>query len=146
MLKNKKLEERRKKIPLDVKILMDKTFAIVEQIDIVLKKQNKTQKDLADLLGKRESEISKWMRGTHNFTQKTIAKIEAVLGETITMCPKDVKQPEYNILVFSPTHYVKVKNSNAESGSLNTTEEKKLSLFVHSGEEVFSEECYTQMN
>lgn len=146
MLKNKKLEERRKKIPLELKILMDKTFAIVEQIDIVLKKQGKTQKDLADLLGKSESEISKWMRGTHNFTQKTIAKIEAVLGEAITMCPKDIKQPEYNILVFSPNQFVKVKNDNAGTGSLNTKEEKNLSLFVQSGEEIFSEECCTQMN
>lgn len=84
-------------MPVDVIIFMDKTFAIVEQIDIVLKKQNKTQKDLADLLGKRESEISKWMRGTHNFTQKTIAKIEAVLGETITMCPKDIKLPKQQL-------------------------------------------------
>ena len=40
-------------------------------------------KDLAEMLGKKESEISKWMRGTHIFTIGTIAAIEAALGEPI---------------------------------------------------------------
>ena len=41
------------------------------------------QKDLANLLGKNESEISKWMRGTHNFTIETISSIESALGAPI---------------------------------------------------------------
>ncbi|WP_275441315.1 helix-turn-helix domain-containing protein [Lepagella muris] len=41
------------------------------------------QKDLASMLDKKESEISKWMRGTHNFTIETISQIEKVLGEPI---------------------------------------------------------------
>ena len=35
------------------------------------------------MLGKKESEISKWMRGTHNFTIDTISSIESVLGYPI---------------------------------------------------------------
>ena len=35
------------------------------------------------MLGKKESEISKWMRGTHNFTIETLAAIEDSLGEPI---------------------------------------------------------------
>ena len=41
------------------------------------------QKDLALRLGKKESEISRWMRGTHNFTIDTLISIEDVLGEPI---------------------------------------------------------------
>lgn len=41
------------------------------------------QKDLAAMLGKSESEISKWMRGTHNFTIDTISCIEAAIGAPI---------------------------------------------------------------
>ncbi|GEM_PF-4974526 len=44
---------------------------------------NKEQKDLARLLVKGESEISKCMTGTHNFTIKTLSKIEAILGERL---------------------------------------------------------------
>lgn len=35
------------------------------------------------MLGKKESEISKWMRGTHNFTIETILSIERVLDTHI---------------------------------------------------------------
>ena len=38
------------------------------------------KKDFANKMHKRESEISKWMTGRHNFTMQTIAKIETALG------------------------------------------------------------------
>ena len=82
-MKNKKLEERRKKISNDVDISVKQSFDIVDRIHEILVKQGKEQKDLAHLLGKSESEISKWMSGTHNFTLNTLGKIKAVLGESI---------------------------------------------------------------
>lgn len=145
MKKNKKLEERRNKIPKDLKIFMDKSFDIVEQIDIILTKQGKSQKDLADALHKTESEISKWMRGTHNFTQRTIAKIESVLGETITICPKDIKLPEYNILIFSPSQYLIVKGEQPEKKTA-IKNELKTNLFVPSEEVISVGDCIPQMN
>ncbi len=63
----------------DVKRFVDHSFNIVNKIHAILEKQAKTQRDLAILLGKSESEISKWMQGTHNFTLKSISKIESVL-------------------------------------------------------------------
>ena len=41
------------------------------------------QKDLALQLGKKEAEISKWMRGTHNFTIDTLVSIEQALDAPI---------------------------------------------------------------
>ena len=38
-------------------------------------------------LGKSESEVSKWLGGTQNFTLKTIAMISAFLGEAIIIVP-----------------------------------------------------------
>lgn len=35
------------------------------------------------MLGKKEAEISKWMRGTHNFTIETLSSIENALGGPI---------------------------------------------------------------
>lgn len=46
------------------------------------------QKVLADKLGKKESEISKWLTGNHNFTIKSIAKIEAAIGKDLVVVPK----------------------------------------------------------
>lgn len=67
----------------EVNRFVDHSFDVVNKIHSILEKQGKTQRDLSAMLGKSESEISKWMRGTHNFTLKRLAKIEAVLGEKI---------------------------------------------------------------
>lgn len=76
------------KVSDEVKRFVDHSFDIVNKIYEILEKQGKSQRDLANLLGKKESEISKWMQGTHNFTLKSIAKIESVLGEKLIVTPK----------------------------------------------------------
>ena len=70
-------------MPEDTKLFVKQSFDIVDRIHQILKNNGVSQKELAKSLGKQESEVSKWMTGTHNFTIKTLAKIEAVLGESI---------------------------------------------------------------
>ncbi|MEO8085460.1 MAG: helix-turn-helix transcriptional regulator [Bacteroidota bacterium] len=130
MKKNPKLEARRKKIPPEVKIFVDNSFAIAEQIDLILKKKGLSQKKFAKLLGKTESEISKWMSGIHNFTQMTLAKIQAVLGEPVTLCVKDSKKEYY--LMFNTSHAVVVHPQVADSNKVVDVisgEENNLKLF-----------------
>ena len=67
----------------DVKAEIDLSFAIVDRIDAILKEKGMTQKELGDALGKKESEVSRWMRGTHNFTIRTLTRISNVLGSQI---------------------------------------------------------------
>lgn len=67
-------------IPEEQKAEFELSFEIAERISEVLKSNNLTQKDFARRLHKRESEVSKWMTGRHNFTMQTIAKIETALG------------------------------------------------------------------
>ena len=67
-------------IPEEQKAEFEISFEIAERISEVLKSNNLTQKDFARRLHKRESEVSKWMTGRHNFTMQTIAKIETALG------------------------------------------------------------------
>ncbi len=83
MKRNKILEGLRRQTPLETRLLIDHSFALAERIAELLLKNELSQRDLAEKMGKKESEISKWMRGTHNFTLKTIAKLEAVLGEPL---------------------------------------------------------------
>ena len=55
----------------------------MDRIHAILEERGLKQKDLANMIGKKESEISKWIRGTHNFTIETISLIENVLGHPI---------------------------------------------------------------
>ncbi len=70
---------------------------IVNRIHDLLKEKNMTQRQLASLLGKKESEVSRWLTGSHGFTISTIAKISAVLEESIIEVPKR-KVPNYCIV------------------------------------------------
>jgi len=59
------------------------SFRIVDRIYDILEEKGLKQKDLALRLGKSEAEISKWMRGTHNFTIDTLVSIEVALDAPI---------------------------------------------------------------
>lgn len=80
MKRNSIIEARRAKVSPEVRRSVDLSFLIVDRIHNILEEKGLKQKGLANLLGKKESEISKWMRGTHNFTIETISSIENVLG------------------------------------------------------------------
>lgn len=77
------IEVRRAKVSPEVHRRVDLSFLIVDRIHGILEEKGLKQKDLANMLGKKESEISKWMRGTHNFTIETISSIENVLNVPI---------------------------------------------------------------
>ena len=83
MKRNKKIQDRIKKIPDEILDFVDTSFEIVDRIHTLLEEKGMEQKDLAVLLEKSESEISKWMSGTHNFTIKTLSKIQSVLEAPI---------------------------------------------------------------
>jgi transcriptional regulator with XRE-family HTH domain len=105
MKKNSRLEARRKKIPQETKDFVDHSFAIADRIYEILEAKGMEQKDLANALGKKESEISKWLTGTHNFTLKTIAKIERFLGESIIQTFNPLHQKESNYLIIKSDKY-----------------------------------------
>ena len=77
------LENRRKTVNPEIRESVDMSFQIVDRIHEILTEKGMKQKDLALLLGKKEAEISKWMRGTHNFTIDTLKKKKKALRAPI---------------------------------------------------------------
>jgi len=67
----------------EVSRMVDHSFDIVNKIHEILEKQGKTKGDLAHQMDKKESEISLWMQGTHDFRLSEIVLIESVLGERL---------------------------------------------------------------
>lgn len=74
-------------IKAEVELNMD----IANKIDDILKAKGMTQRELATKMGKKESEISRWLTGTRGFTTRTIAAISAALDEQIVT----VNKPTY---------------------------------------------------
>ena len=61
---------------------------LVVRIYELLEERGWSQQDLARKLGKNPSEISKWLTGDHNFTLRSLAKLEVELGEDLIKIPR----------------------------------------------------------
>ena len=83
MKRSRIIDERRKHVSAETRERVTLSFQIVDRIHEILVARGLRQKDLAMMLGKSEAEISKWMRGTHNFTIDTIVAIEESLQAPI---------------------------------------------------------------
>jgi len=131
-MKSKVAERMMAKMPEDVKIFVDKYADIVVRINQLLKEKGFTQKDLAEKLDKKPSEISKWLNGDHNFTLRSIAKIEAELGETILYVPRQITlqsvgENKARMTVYRNDHI----NTNVEFTSVVSTKDKNEKILAN---------------
>lgn len=81
MKTNKIMNSIRNTTPTKTNKQVDFCEAISNRIFDVMAEQGMKQRDLAKALGKTETEVSRWLSGTHNLTIATIAKIAVVLGD-----------------------------------------------------------------
>lgn len=88
-MRSKVAQEILKETPEETRIFVRQYADIVVRINDLLKQKGYTQKELAKKMDKRPSEINKWLKGAHNITLKTLAKMEAVLGAPIISVPHD---------------------------------------------------------
>lgn len=88
MKTNRIMDEIRSNISPEMKQQMEMSVAIANRIYEILEIKGMTQKDLAQRLGKTETEVSRWLSGTHNLTLSTISKVSVALGEDIVIIPQ----------------------------------------------------------
>lgn len=88
MKTNRIMDEIRGTISPEIKMRMEMSVAIANRIYDILEEKGMSQKDLARLTGKTETEISRWLSGTHNLTMATICKISSALNENIIYVPR----------------------------------------------------------
>lgn len=116
------LDELMLQLPQDRKRFIDHSFEMSKYLLIKLK--GYPQKFLANKLNKTEAEISKWLAGTHNFTLRTICKLEIALD--IQLINPDIKQLVYsyfNVNENIATETAKIINmfpNNGEKKSAQT--------------------------
>lgn len=102
----------------DVEInqFIDKNLAIVDKVRKYLKTEGISGQKFAEIMGKKPSEVSKWLSGNHNLTLKSIVKMECALGiELIHTEP--VKEYEYvHLGVIKSREDFEAKKNNYEEG------------------------------
>jgi transcriptional regulator with XRE-family HTH domain len=87
-MRSKTLQRVLDNTPKDVEIFVEKYAALVLRVNQLLKEKQYTQKKLAEKLDKKPSEIHRWLNGEHNFTLRSVAKLEAELGEQLLVVPE----------------------------------------------------------
>jgi len=95
------------------RIFVEKSLAISHYLQLLLRDRGLRQKDLADLLGKSEAEISKWLAGMHNYTLRSLSKLEAAIGSEIIFIPAKIENKEV------------VKHETKQGGSLRMSASRR---------------------
>ena len=70
-------------VPPEIKEEINLSFAISNKIDSLMRERGLSKKQFADQLGKRPSEITRWLSGQHNFTISTLAMLSSFFGQPI---------------------------------------------------------------
>lgn len=107
MKRNPILEQIRKNRPKYVDVFVDLAFDLAERLQSIMDEQGLDQKGLAKLLNKHESEISKWLSGNHNFTFKTLAKIQVALDATLVkVCNEYSEDYKTEVIFYTDSLYL----------------------------------------
>lgn len=101
MKTSKIIQDLKAKIKPENRNFIAKNLEITQEVYSLLSEKGWTQKELATLLEKSESEVSKWLSGLHNLTLKSITKLETVLGADIIVTPGVAKQ-KYQTIRYVP--------------------------------------------
>ena len=81
------MDDIRGRMSPEMKKKMEMSVSIANKIYDILEARGMSQKDLAKMLGKTETEVSRWLSGMHNLTIGTIAKISIALDENLITVP-----------------------------------------------------------
>lgn len=77
------LEEIFNEIPPEKREETRLSFAISNRLDALMKEKGLNRKQLAEAVGKRPNEVTRWLSGEHNFTLATLAMLSTFFGQPI---------------------------------------------------------------
>lgn len=80
----------------------------------ILKEKVVGKPDFAEKMEKSPSEVGKWLSGIHNFTIKTMAKIEHTLGEELILIKKEYKYGRFAEITEEEAVYAYKKQKTEE--------------------------------
>lgn len=70
-------------VPADIQQEVDLEVAISNRINDLMVQRGLSKQQFAQALGKRPSEVTKWLSGQHNFTIRTLTLLSTFFGEPL---------------------------------------------------------------
>lgn len=81
------IEKLQRRISPEKREQVTKRMLLAARIDDKIRERGLSNQEFAFMIGKKPSEISKWLSGTHNFTTETLWEIERVLNIQLVAGP-----------------------------------------------------------
>ncbi len=75
-------------VPPQISAELDLSCDISTRIDFLMRERGLSKKQLAEALGKRPCEVTRWLCGQHNFTISTLAMLSTFFGKPIITAVK----------------------------------------------------------
>jgi transcriptional regulator with XRE-family HTH domain len=92
------IQRLKQEIPREISEQNDRRMGLAMKIAETLRARGLTNQEFAFMMGKKPSEVSRWLSGTHNFTTETLWQMERVLNvQILTSSPAEahvVKEQE----------------------------------------------------
>ena len=80
---NTSFQQMMASVPANIQQEVDLELAISNRINDLMTERGLTKLEFAHALGKRPSEVTKWLSGQHNFTLRTLSLLSAFFGESL---------------------------------------------------------------
>ena len=80
---NISFQEMMASVPANIQQEVDLELAISNRINNLMTERGLSKLEFAQALGKRPSEVTKWLSGQHNFTIRTLSLLSAFFGESL---------------------------------------------------------------
>lgn len=128
-MRSKTVDRLLKTTPNDVKIFVDLYADLVVRINDLLREKGMSKKELAEKLDKNPSEVSKWLSGEHNFTLRSVAKLQAELGERLLEVPTRKAKTVYETGYSRSVHTFVAIIKNVTQGNSKVIEWQKAKEF-----------------
>lgn len=92
--------------------ITEKKMLLAARLDEAIKAKGWRKNEFAKAIGKKPSEISKWLSGTHNFTTDTLFEIERVLNINLIILESkpEITIKTYFVSVSASTSFVQPEN------------------------------------
>ena len=110
-MKSKVAKDMSAKVSDEIRIFTEKYADLVVLINQILAEKGFTKKDLAETMNKHPSEIHRWLTGEHNFTIRSLCKLESELKTTLIEVP--VRKTKYSEgSIIKAIHWTLYSNSH----------------------------------
>ena len=97
---NSAFKEMLSDVSAEIKAEVNLSFAIAERLESLIKEKGLSKKEFAEAIGKRPSEVTKWLSGQHNFTLRTLAMLSTFFGENLVEVKRNKNLSVMSFVLF----------------------------------------------